>query len=102
MAKINKKCIICGSEYSYCTKCGKDAKKPTWMNLFDVENCKNIYTTCTEYRDGVISADEAKEKIAKCDLSKLNNFAESAKKIISLIKKEEVEVKEKKLFKKED
>ena len=83
--KMNRKCIMCGAEYSYCPKCGKDVDKPTWMNLFNDENCNEIYTIVTQFRDGYIDKDVAVERLSKCDIGVVNN--ESFKKLINEINK---------------
>jgi hypothetical protein len=73
IAKNNKKCIICGTAYSYCPNCGADRKKPSWYAIFDGENCNNIYEILTGYRDGAITIDEAYNKLKDCDLTKIND-----------------------------
>lgn len=73
ISKDNKKCIICGTTYSYCPNCGADRKKPSWYAIFDGENCNNIYEILTGYRDGVITIDEAYNKLKDCDLTKIND-----------------------------
>ena len=58
--KINKKCCVCGNEYTYCPSCGEDRDKPTWMNSFCSENCKQIYEATAGYFGKAYSAQEAK------------------------------------------
>lgn len=79
MEKNNKKCIICGTMYSYCPSCNRDADKPTWYAIFHGESCKDIYDICTSYRDNVIDKKTAYERIIKCDISNLKNFNETTK-----------------------
>lgn len=64
-----RKCIVCGNEYSYCRSCPKDAKKETWHALYDNENCKDIAKALTDYNFKLITKDEAKDIVTKCDLS---------------------------------
>ena len=64
-----RKCIVCGSEYSYCRSCPKDAKKATWYALYDNENCKNISQALTDYNFNKITKDEVKDILSSCDLS---------------------------------
>lgn len=71
--KLNKKCIICGTAYSYCPACGADRKKPSWYMIFDGDNCNNIYNIVTGYRDGKYTVKEANELLKECDLSKIDN-----------------------------
>ena len=77
--KNNRTCIICNTGYHYCPTCGKDLDKPTWYNIFEGQNCHDIYEVCTQYRDGVVDAETAYDLISKLDISKLEEFAESTK-----------------------
>ena len=77
--KNNRSCLICGRSYSYCPSCGADSSKPTWYFLFDCKNCLDIYDVCTEYRDNILNAKEAYEKVSKLDISKLENFNDVTK-----------------------
>lgn len=78
----NRTCVICGKKYSYCPNCGADANKPTWYFVFCGENCKDIYNICTDWRDGIITKEEASEKISKLDISNISDFADATKKQI--------------------
>lgn len=83
--KNNKTCAVCHGEYSYCPNCKKDENKPTWMFVFCSENCHDIYKITSAYGRKDIIAKEAKDRLDKLDLSKLANFGESYKKVISEI-----------------
>lgn len=73
-----RKCILCGSEYSYCKSCAKDSKKATWHTLYDTENCKNISKALTDYNFKKITKEEAKDMLSQCDLTiKLNDHYRS-------------------------
>lgn len=98
--KNNKVCIICKKEYHYCPNCKTDNDKPSWYAIFDGQNCYDIYEICTSYRDGVIDKKVAKERISKCDISGLDNFAESTKaQIKEITDAKEVKIEEKKVEK---
>lgn len=87
----NRKCINCGTEYSFCPSCAKDRFKPGWMKLYCSENCKNIFDALNEYFFGNITKEEAIEKLEMCDLSKRDTFNEGIKedldKVLSAKKK---------------
>lgn len=83
--KPNRTCIICNTAYYYCPSCRNDATKPAWYAIFDGENCNEIYTIVTNYRDKNIDAKVAQEKLSKCDISGLKDFEEGTKKIIEEI-----------------
>lgn len=89
--KNNRICIICKKSYHFCPTCGEDAGKPSWYSIFDGENCHDIYEVCVGYRDKVLSAKDAYERISKLDISGLENFNEvtrnQIKEIISLNEK---------------
>ena len=67
--KNNRKCVICGKEYSYCPVCGQDLKKPSWYTIFCGDNCNTIYETITTYRDGGCSIEAARDVLNGLDLS---------------------------------
>lgn len=72
MAKKNKVCLTCGTNYTYCSNCNK--KDPTWMAEFHSEECKIIFDTCTRYNMQLISKEEARMILEKYDLSNKENF----------------------------
>jgi uncharacterized membrane protein YgaE (UPF0421/DUF939 family) len=77
--KNNKKCIICGTAYSYCPSCSRDMDKPSWYTLFHSDNCNNIYNIVTGYRDGLLTIAEAKTRLKTLDLSKIDDEGFNAK-----------------------
>lgn len=72
----NRKCCICNRIYSFCPNgCSEDKNKPTWMAVFDSENCREIYYTCVNATVGSsLSKSEAKKRLKKLDLSNVENF----------------------------
>ena len=74
MSKRNKKCYLCGATYKYCPTCGNDRMKPSWMNEFHSEDCKNIFQICTNFNLNMMSKHEAQEALKACDLSNKANF----------------------------
>lgn len=92
MAKLNRKCIICGTRYSYCPHCSEDANKPTWMAIFCGENCKDIYTTLDDFRDGRISREDAKTVLNGLDLSPIEKLPKNFQEIFNeIIVKKDIE-----------
>lgn len=82
MGKKNKKCILCGKQYTYCPTCQQDKDKPVWMNIYCSENCKNIFDGSTDYKAGEITEDQYKDILSKADLSRKNEFKDSVRKTI--------------------
>lgn len=89
MAKLNRKCIICGTRYSYCPHCSEDTNKPTWMAIFCGENCKDIYTTLDDFRDGRMSKEDAQVVLNGLDLSPIEKLPKNFQEIFNEIMVEE-------------
>ena len=83
--KINRKCCVCGNEYTYCPSCGEDRDKQTWMNSFCSENCKQIYEATAGYFGKAYSAQEAKTLLDMCDLSNKEHFTPATQRLIKEI-----------------
>ena len=78
-----KICAVCYKSYEYCPVCGKDKDKPTWMFTFCSENCHDIYLVTSSYANHKLTANKAKNRLDKLDLSGLNNFGGSYQNIIA-------------------
>lgn len=106
MGRRTRECRVCGKKYEYCPTCTQDKYKPSWMALFHEENCMKIWDICTRFNMELMSKEEAKEAILKCDLSKKETFVDFVQKDIENILFEEpkpVVVEEAKpVFKKHD
>ena len=64
MARHNRKCLTCGTAYSFCPDCSRaDALAPSWKAEFCCEDCMNIWTTATKYNMGILNKKEAKNII---------------------------------------
>ena len=61
--KNNKKCILCGKTYTYCSRCEEFDHLPRWMEIYCSDNCRTIFNTLIEYNAKNITAKEAAEKI---------------------------------------
>ena len=80
-----RKCSCCLNQYEYCPKCQKDSNKETWHFTFCSKNCKDIYTVTSQFENGQIDAQTAKEQLEKLDLSKKDTFGTSYKNSIEKI-----------------
>ena len=74
MARRDRQCYLCGTDYKYCPTCSQDKMKPAWMSEFHSESCKNIFDICTRFNLGMMSKTEAQEALKSCDLSNRSNF----------------------------
>ena len=90
MASRNKTCYLCGTRYKYCSTCSQDRMKPSWMGEFHSESCKDIFDICTRYNMELITKDEAKAELAKCDISNKENFKSYVQKDLENIFAEEL------------
>ncbi len=73
MVENNKTCIVCGKTYTYCPNCSSYSKYPLWYDLFDGENCYEIYDACASYRDKIITKENAKKKLDKCNINNITS-----------------------------
>lgn len=93
-------CVCCGEKYSFCPRCPQDADKPLYYFSFCSNNCHDIYEITSRFENGQITANEAKNKLDKLDLSKLNSYGESYKssidKIFTSVIEQNNEIEEKK------
>ena len=55
----NRVCLCCGNAYEYCGSCRNGVNLPAWKNLFDNENCKDVFQTVSDYEQKAI--DKTKE-----------------------------------------
>ena len=86
MAKTKaRKCVVCGKEYEYCSRCGSHVSKPAWMALYHDDNCRSIMNIATEYMAGNLTKADAKSQLDSCDLTNKKNFKESIAKAINEI-----------------
>lgn len=81
--KNNRKCIVCGKEYSYCPNCHGDYGKEYWHVNYCDENCKKIYEACAGYSAKQYDKEATAKRLMACDLSGLNHFDEIVKQIIN-------------------
>lgn len=73
MANGNKKCVICGKNYSYCPHCGEAKRLPTWLMIFCGEDCNTIYNTVVAWKEGNITTEEAYNSLSSIDVDVFNS-----------------------------
>lgn len=72
----NRKCLACGTSYSYCPSCSRiDRMAPAWNAQFCSEDCMTLWTTLTKYNMSRLTKSEAKEIISSLDLKPINTYA---------------------------
>lgn len=83
MADKNKKCLVCGTAYSYCSTCAEYRNMPRWMSTFHSDNCRKIFNTVSSYLSKSIDATKAKEVLDTCDLTNKDSFSPNVNKVIN-------------------
>ena len=73
MANGNKKCVICGKNYSYCPHCGEAKRLPTWLMIFCGEDCNTIYNTVVAWKEGNNTTEEAYNSLSGIDVDVFNS-----------------------------
>lgn len=72
MANNQRICLCCGKTYRYCSHC--DEKKfPTWYALFHDENCHDIWYILSDFESGILTKEEAQEKMKVLNPSVITN-----------------------------
>ena len=61
MAKVNKSCRTCGSEYTYCPSCNYN--EPGYKQFVCSENCYNIWNTLSRNGVGLAATQETLEAL---------------------------------------
>lgn len=95
MASRNKTCYLCGTRYKYCSTCSQDRMKPSWMNEFHSESCKDIFDICTRFNMDMITKEQAQKELEKCDLSNKENFKSYVQKDLEVIFEDETDAAKK-------
>jgi hypothetical protein len=65
----NKTCIVCNAKYEYCGHCDTNLKNNRWKNNYCSENCRDIFKTVTDYIGKIITIEDAKQRLSKCNLN---------------------------------
>lgn len=99
--RYERKCLCCGTSYSYCSNCWDYRNYPAWMNSFHDENCKDIFQICTDYNFKLLTKAQAKEALSKCDLSNRAHFSADIQRDLKIILTENKPVVEEQNKKKE-
>lgn len=83
----NRICLCCKTAYEYCGTCRKGVDLPAWRNLFDTENCKDVFQIVSDYEQKAIDKAKAKKMLETCDTKQ--HFKTEIKKVVDEILEEE-------------
>lgn len=89
----NRKCIVCGTSYRYCSSCLESITKPAWYAIFHDQNCHDIYNAVTAVYSEQ-GKDEAKKILDTCNLAGKEHFHPNIIKLINEIYDIKEEAKE--------
>ena len=82
--KNNRKCIVCGEKYYFCSTCQEGTVRPSWYAIFHDQNCHDIYDAVYNILP-LQGKEAAKNVLDKCDLSNKENFHPNIIKVINEI-----------------
>lgn len=86
LAKVNRVCKTCEKQYAYCGRCGNGATNPPWMSTWDTENCKEVFQICSNYKQGAVSKEKARNQLqSNCDLRLKYTFKKEIRDLIDEI-----------------
>ena len=90
MARMNKKCLCCSTQYSYCPNCSRvDALKESWHSEFCSETCKDLWLTLTKFGMNHLTKHEAKSIISELDLKPIDTYVDCVKRDYNKVMVEE-------------
>ncbi len=79
MAKANRICHTCKTEYHHCPTCPSETKKETFYNMFCCERCSKIFKTLTDETFKRLTISECKEQLLRLNVSIDEDFKEGIK-----------------------
>lgn len=71
-----RKCIVCGKEYRYCSHCNEFNPNEKWRYLYCGSECKEIYSVCEDFintKKPEVDAKVAQKKLANLNTEKVIN-----------------------------
>lgn len=82
MAKI-RICLSCGNKYDHCNHCGDGQSKPSWFNLYDSEECKDLYNVVSGYNMGIKQKYEVKAILDKYNIVDFSKYTDGIKNVLN-------------------
>ena len=90
MAAKNKKCLACGTRYSYCASCSRsDRLGPSWKANFCSEDCMNLWKTLSRYNVGTLSKEEAQDVILGLTMKPIETYVDCVKRDYAKVMEED-------------
>ena len=73
--KNNKKCLACGTVYTFCPDCfSADRLAPAWRAEFCSSECKDLWSTATKFNMNKLTKAEAKAIISALTLKPADQY----------------------------
>lgn len=97
MAAKNKKCLACGTRYSYCASCSRsDRLGPSWKANFCSEDCMNLWKTLSRYNVGTLSKEEAQNVIRGLTIKPIEAYVDCVQRDYTKVMKNDKKTKKNK------
>lgn len=91
--KNNRTCFVCSRSYRFCPTCAEYESWPYWHVMFHDANCHDIWYVLSDFENGVITKEEAIEKMNHLDASVIDknnkNVMDSYNKLFGLKKEDD-------------
>ena len=78
-------CVACGSEYKYCSKCGKYKNSPRWMWKCDKESCNEIFEVVSAYNMGIKTIEDVKDVVKTYDITDFSVYSQGIQNVLNTI-----------------
>lgn len=78
----DRKCMVCGKKYNFCTICGKGNPYDTWKYIYCSEDCRKLFNIASDWTANKINATAAKIKLDEINIPPLENLHSSLRKNI--------------------
>ena len=82
MADSNRTCVVCGREYSYCPHCEKDRNDETWRMVYCSNDCREVFKTVVDYKNGRIDGNAANGRLRFVDLGRRDFYQPEIKGLV--------------------
>lgn len=66
--ELNATCSICGERYHVCNTCKSIKTLKPWRTITDTIDCYKIYMIIHDYKNGVLTKENARKKLDECAL----------------------------------
>lgn len=80
-------CAVCGKSYKPCLSCRSQNRISYWRNIADSITCYKIFLAVSQYNNGYLSKEEAREQLERVTFDK-DELKESVRRQVTEIMEE--------------